>query len=277
VGLATGVPIIHTAEIAIGDTPAFAFQRRCDARNFASDVSSRQGPERLGRRRGRAMEVNLEQSIHLAGFNLGKHRHVCVFFHTQDQEDKVLVPFLKEGIDHGEKAFCAVEPKMRMHLLEKLRLAGIEVTLAEKLGQLELKNWEETYLQDGRFNQDAMLALIQEISSQGAEQGFALTRFVARMEWASRYGVRINELLEYETRINQVLQKIHDPVICMYDLAKFNAGEVLDILRTHPVVLIGDLVAENPFFVPPDVFLQELSERGAYSDRVTARLEEHEH
>jgi hypothetical protein len=44
-------------------------------------------------------------------------------------------------------------------------------------------------------------------------------------------------------------------------LAKFNAGAVLDILRTHPVVIIGNMVAENPFFVPPEAFLQELSER----------------
>jgi len=36
---------------------------------------------------------------------------------------------------------------------------------------------------------------------------------------------------------------------------------VMDMMRTHPVVIIGGVVQENPFFVPPDQFLLELRER----------------
>jgi hypothetical protein len=35
----------------------------------------------------------------------------------------------------------------------------------------------------------------------------------------------------------------------------------MDALRTHPVVIIGGLLQENPFFVPPDQLLLELRER----------------
>ena len=35
----------------------------------------------------------------------------------------------------------------------------------------------------------------------------------------------------------------------------------MDILRTHPMVIIGGILQENPFFVPPDEFLRELRER----------------
>jgi len=35
----------------------------------------------------------------------------------------------------------------------------------------------------------------------------------------------------------------------------------MDIMRTHPAVIIGGLLQENPFFVPPDQFLLELRER----------------
>src|SRR3984957_16211695 len=208
------------------------------------------------------MNERVEQPIHLAGANLGKHRHVCALFHTQDQEDKVIVPFLKEGIDRGEKAFCVVDHKMRMHLLQKLSLAGIEATLAEKRGQLEVRQWDRTVVRDGRFDQDTVLALIQTVLSRGRKRGFELTRFVGRMEWALEYGVGINELVEFETRVNHISPRFQDPLICVYNLAKcdISAGAVLDILRTHPLVIIGDLVAENPFFVPPEIFLQELSE-----------------
>ena len=35
----------------------------------------------------------------------------------------------------------------------------------------------------------------------------------------------------------------------------------MDIMRTHPMVVVGGLLRENPFFVPPDEFLRELRER----------------
>jgi hypothetical protein len=42
----------------------------------------------------------------------------------------------------------------------------------------------------------------------------------------------------------------------------------MDIMRTHPMVVIGGILQENPFFVPPDQFLRELRERqGAAPDQ----------
>jgi hypothetical protein len=38
---------------------------------------------------------------------------------------------------------------------------------------------------------------------------------------------------------------------------------VIDIMRTHPVVIVGGVMQENPFFVPPDQFLAELRARTA--------------
>jgi hypothetical protein len=35
----------------------------------------------------------------------------------------------------------------------------------------------------------------------------------------------------------------------------------MDILRTHPMVIVGGVLRENPFFVPPDEFLRELRQR----------------
>ena len=52
-------------------------------------------------------------------------------------------------------------------------------------------------------------------------------------------------------------------VVCAYDLTKFGAGLVMDVLRTHPLVIIGGFLQENPFFVPPDELLGELRDRDA--------------
>src|SRR5258707_12818126 len=57
------------------------------------------------------------------------------------------------------------------------------------------------------------------------------------------------------SRVNYVTPKYDNIVVCTYDLSKFRASVVMDALRTHPVVIIGGILQENPFFVPPSQLL----------------------
>jgi MEDS: MEthanogen/methylotroph, DcmR Sensory domain len=85
------------------------------------------------------------------------------------------------------------------------------------------------------------------------------------MEWALADNPGVDDLLEFETRVNYVMARYDDPAICTYDLSKFSASVVMDIMRTHPAVIIGGLLQDNPFFVPPDQFLLELRERRRFA------------
>ena len=201
--------------------------------------------------------------IRFAGSVLGAKRHICAFFHSPDEEYRVLLPFIKDGFARGEKGFHIVDPKLREAHRRRLESADIDVATAEKNGQFELRNWADAYLRDGHFDQNRMLALIQEVLEGGRQQGFPLTRLVAHMEWALEDRPGVDDLVEYETRLNYLLPRYPDPVICVYDLAKFGGNIVVDIMRTHPMIIIGGLLQENPFFVPPDEFLRQLRERGA--------------
>ncbi|MEA2738529.1 MAG: hypothetical protein QOH05_1836 [Acetobacteraceae bacterium] len=200
-------------------------------------------------------------SVQCAGSSLGHHRHICAFFNDLDEQHRVLRSFIKEGFEQGDKAFHIVDPELWEDHLRRLTEAGIDVDGALGTGQLELRHWRDAYLRDDRFDQDGMLALIEEVLQSGSAAGYPLTRFVSRAEWALVDKAGIDDWLEYETRVNHVVAQYDDPVICTYDLAKFSASVVMDVMRTHPVVIIGGVLQENPFFVPPDQFLLELRER----------------
>jgi MEDS: MEthanogen/methylotroph, DcmR Sensory domain len=200
--------------------------------------------------------------VRCAGGILGRHRHICAFFNGPDEQHRVLRSFIKEGFEQGDKAFHLVDPELWEDHLRRLAEAGVEVGKTMGTGQLELRRWQDAQLRGDRFDQDAMLALIEEVLQSGAAAGYPLTRFVANMEWALLDKPGVDDLVEFETRVNYVLPKYDDPVICTYDLSKFSAGVVMDIMRTHPVVIIGGVLQENPFFVPPDQFLLEIRERG---------------
>jgi MEDS: MEthanogen/methylotroph, DcmR Sensory domain len=202
-----------------------------------------------------------ECPIHVADGVLGKQCHICAFFNGFDEQHRVLRSFIKEGLDRGEKAFHFVDPELRDEHLKLLAEAGINVRRAINTGQLEVRRWQDAYLRGDHFDQNAMLALIEEVLQSADTAGYPLTRLLAHMEWALLDKPGVDDLLEYETRLNHVLPKYDDPVVCTYDLSKFGASVTMDILRTHPVVIIGGVLQENPFFVPPEQFLEEIRER----------------
>jgi MEDS: MEthanogen/methylotroph, DcmR Sensory domain len=216
------------------------------------------------------METN-DHSVQFAGGTLGRHRHICAFFNSLDEQHRVLRSFIKEGLDRGEKALHFVDPALRDEHLKRLTDAGIDVEHAMGSGQLEVRRWQDAQLRGDRFDQDAMLAFIEETLQSGAAAGYPLTRFLAHMEWALVDNPGVENLVEFETRVNYVSPKYDDPLICAYDLSnpKFSSSVVMDIMRTHPVVLIGGVLQENPFFVPPDQFLLEISDRRAVRDRAS--------
>ena len=154
-----------------------------------------------------------ELPISFAGGTLDRYRHVCAFFDSLSEELRVLGPFVREGLDRQEKAFHIVDPALRDEYRAHLAGAGIPVKAAEASGQFKIATWDEAYLRDGHFDQDRMLALIEDVLQAGPREGFPLTRLVAHMEWALEDRPGVNDLVEYETRLNYVLPKYKDPVI----------------------------------------------------------------
>src|SRR6202007_3391567 len=94
--------------------------------------------------------------------------------------------FIKDGFEHGEKSFHIVNPELKEQHLKRLAEAGINVQEAMDTGQLEVRRWQDSYLRGDHFDQDAMLALIEEVLQSGAAAGYPRTRLGAQLAWALR-------------------------------------------------------------------------------------------
>jgi hypothetical protein len=199
-------------------------------------------------------------SLRITPNALGENRHICAFFNSLDEQHRVLHLFIKDGFDQGDKAFHLIDPEGREEHLGWLADTGIDVEEAVSSGQLEVHPWQDGPLRGDRFDQDTWLGSFERVLQSGPAAGYAQTRFLAQMEWALTDLPGIDDLIEFETRVNYVVPKYDDTVICAYDLAKFGASTVMYALRTHPVVIIGGLLQENPFYVEPGQFLLEIRE-----------------
>jgi MEDS: MEthanogen/methylotroph, DcmR Sensory domain len=187
--------------------------------------------------------------------------HACAFFNSRDEEYELLLPFAKDGYEAGDRMFQVIAKGDRDERRTRLATSGIDLEKAESAGQLEIRVWEEAYLRGNRFDQHAMLELAESVLREGRDKGFSVTRFWANMEWALEDLPGVHDIVEYEARANKFLPHYPAFVVCTYDLSKFSAPVVMDIMRTHPQVIIGGILQENPFYVPPDEFLAELRHR----------------
>ena len=201
--------------------------------------------------------------ISLAGSHLGETRHVCAFFNSDEEEYRVLLPFIKDGLKSGDKAVHVLNPEQRRDHLQRLAAAGIDPVATQQSGQLELRTNTEVYLPDGRFDQDRMLEVFEQLASGNAKGGFPLSRICCRMDWAVEDRSHVDNVIQFESRVNDVWRRHDDAVICTYHLSQFGGDAVIDIMRTHPMVIVGGILQRNPFFVPPDEFLLEFRHRRA--------------
>src|SRR3954451_22753318 len=109
-------------------------------------------------------------TVRLPGAAARRFGHVCGFFHSREEEYRVLLPLTKEGFERGEKVFHIVDPEHRPERMRRLEEVGISPAAARRPGQVEIRAWEGDYLRGGPFEKKAMMAL-PEGALPGAKSG----------------------------------------------------------------------------------------------------------
>ena len=183
--------------------------------------------------------------------------HLCAFYRGADERDALLIPYLREGVESGDRCLCVVDGTSPEAVLASLA-EEVELDLRPRLadGQIEILPSRDAYLRDGAFTAEAMMAFWEEhIGVPSRHGGSSLTRAVGEMTWTLRNLPGVEDFIAYEAELNRFLPRYPQVILCLYDLEHFTGECLLDILKTHPKVLMWGMVMENPFFVDPDEFL----------------------
>ena len=198
----------------------------------------------------------LPESIALGvpGVQLAPGDHVCAFYPGLAERDEILIPYLREGLEAGDKCLCVVDATDPESVLAAL---GPDVDLAGCVSrrQLDVQRSQDTYLLDGRFSTDRMLDFWDTTIGAALGGDFEFARAVGEMTWALRQMPGVEELVGYEARLNKYLPRYPQVILCLYDLDRFNGEVLIDLLKTHPKVLLGGMVLDNPYYLEPDEFL----------------------
>jgi hypothetical protein len=179
--------------------------------------------------------------------------HICVFYSDPATRDEVVMPFLAQGLRTGEKCVCVLASLGPEEVLARLG-HHVDLDLSVERGQLKLATPADAYLPTGKFVPDDMFSFWKETAMAAEAADYGIARAVGEMPRELDADGR-RQFIRYEARLTELITDLPALILCLYDL-RLSGGEVLmDVLRTHPMVVVDGMIHDNPYYVPPDTLL----------------------
>jgi DNA-binding CsgD family transcriptional regulator len=100
-----------------------------------------------------------------------------------------------------------------------------------------------------------MMSFLSGCLSMAAESEFPLLRAAGEMPWVLPQPEGADDFFVYESAVNKIVEDKPAVFMCMYDLDRFGVSMLVDVLTTHPKVLLGGMVLDNPQYLTPREYL----------------------
>lgn len=179
--------------------------------------------------------------------------HVCLLYSECDEQFAAAVPFLQRGLARGDCCIYVASEQTVEQVASGLADRGVDVAGAVSTGGLRLVTEREAYRRGGSFDPEAMVAFLGQSLAAALAAGFAGFRVIGEMSWALADRRDTARLLEYESLVNRSFANRRVVAICQYNRRLFEPRVVQDVLRSHPIVVVGRQVCENLYYEPPEL------------------------
>ncbi len=176
--------------------------------------------------------------------------HILHIYSTKTEYYTILVNYIQQGLERKEKVVYATGAASQDDILEALKAAGLNPEPYLARGQLVLLPGEQVYLPDARFIPERLLQTIQALLQGCRAENYTGARLGGEMSWVLQHRPGTERLLDYEAALNRIMGKRSCMLLCQYQRQRFPADVLLDMLRCHPIVIVGEHLSNNFYYVP---------------------------
>jgi PAS domain S-box-containing protein len=162
---------------------------------------------------------------------------------------------VEQAVNRRQKLLCVIDESDQDELLRLIEQKNIPAHSLVKSGQLAFLFPDATARRHEGPDPQALLTFFETATYRAQAQGFTGLCTLAFMDAffpASGDGQR---LITFEAMQNTAVFAKKSLLICFYAKKSPRPALLLEIIKTHHWILMGDQVHENPFHLPPGVFL----------------------
>jgi signal transduction histidine kinase len=193
---------------------------------------------------------NRLEKIRTAVERLAPSDHAMSLYNSREEEMAAVASFVRTGLEHGEQCVCIVDDGGEV-IRNALAAEGIDADAEVREGRLilfERRNARNLRTRD-------MGGRIDELVEAAARQGHSGCRVTGEMTWALDGDLK--ELAEFESELNRARfwERHRCTGLCQFDMRRFSPETLREMIIVHPMVVIGDRVCRNPYYVPPEQYL----------------------
>jgi DNA-binding CsgD family transcriptional regulator len=180
--------------------------------------------------------------------------HICALYSGPAERDRLLFSFLQEGIREGDQCLCLIDDAEPTTVRD-----GVDAQNGQwqaRSQQLDVGRASDVYLESGRFSVKHMMSFLSARLAVAAESEFSMLRAAGEMSWMRPEPESSADFFVYESAVNKIVEDKPAIFMCMYDLDRFGVSMLVDVLKTHPKVLLDRMVLENPHYLTSERFLE---------------------
>jgi DNA-binding CsgD family transcriptional regulator len=175
--------------------------------------------------------------------------HLCAIYSGPDQRDRLLVPFMQEGLRHGDQCVCLIDGLEPVSMRQRTYgAAGRGDT--PRSGHLGVYPASHAYLRAGKLAVEQMTTFLETHPASSTGDQLPLLRAAGEMSWGPREP-GAEELSVHESAVTQVLAEVPALFLCLYDVQRFGVEMLVNVLRIHSQVLLDGTVLHNPHCLAP--------------------------
>jgi hypothetical protein len=195
--------------------------------------------------------------IGVGGLRVRPGSHICALYTGSVERDAILLPYLRCGLRSPDKCICVLDGADPSAVLDGIG-GEIDAHGCAASRKLDLLRASDTYLRSGRFRSTDMVGFWKVAIAGGMNTAaYPCVRALGEMSWSLSDLPGVDEVVAFEFELNRLLPLYPQVIVCMYDLARFGPGLLLNTIRMHPLVLVGGMLVENPYFLSPEEVLIE--------------------
>ncbi len=206
--------------------------------------------------------------------------HICQLYNRVEEIRGVTARLLGVGLNNSERCLFVGAPSSVRDIENALAAQEIDVDAAKSQGQLLFETERDQFLTNKRFDPYYLLSTHNTFIAQATRDNWRGVRISIDMTWLTRDVATPEQILKYEAASDAVFTFQNAPIIALmhYDYSKLPGNLVVELLKLHPIAVVGKYIKRNPYYLNSEQYLlkilkanRERASRPQPNDQVLAR------